>query len=304
MRKMHKFTAAFLASLMIILFLMMSANAANDDEYGRKRGLPVPYGMSMPERATAPNGQPGDEQHPDWDGYYKIYFFQADDSWLENAGQKEKGFEIGFYWYYGLEHGGEWPGVPAKRVTVPGMKNIFYAIAPSYANNIIWNNGIAAGLPTDDGYDHDIKQMEMQTDVINVEDELLNNLKIDDLCGCLCTPTGKKPGSDLTSLPNNTWETAWNYFDPRSGKSGTEPLIADGKVIIDKNGFPMNPYYDMDYDYPCLYDFKLSDALTLQKHLAGITDFGEYWEQLWDLDDNGKIDITDVLIIQKTLAQM
>lgn len=303
MKKIHKFTAVLLAALMLSLSLMMSVNAANVDLYGRKRGLPVPYGVSLPERSRTPEGYPGDEEHPGWDGYYKIYFFQADDSWFENADKKEEGFEIGVYWYYGTESAGEWPGVPAKRVTVPGMKNIFYSIVPSYANNIIWNNGIDEGLSTDKDYDVSKKGMGIQTTVINVEDDLFNQLYTDDLCGCLCYPTEKEPDSSLTSERKQIWKADWKYFDPRIGKSGTESLMVDGKVMRE-NGFPMNPYYDMDYSYPCVYDFKLSDALALQKHLAGITDFGDYLEQQWDLDDNGKIDLNDVLIIQRTLAQM
>lgn len=303
MKKIHKFTAVLLAALLLSLSVM-SANATFD-QYGRKTGLPVPYGVSMPERSRTPEGYPGDKEHPGWDGYYKIYFFQADDSWFENADKKEEGFEIGVYWYYGTENAGEWPGVPAKRVSVPGMKNIFYGIAPSYVTNIIWNNGIDEGLSTDKDYDVSKKGMGIQTTVINVEDDLFNQLYTDDLCGCLCYPTEKEPDSSLTSERKQIWKADWKYFDPRSGKCGTESLTVDGNIIFDDNGFPMNPYYDMDYSfYPCVYDLTLSDALALQKQIAGITDFDEFWEQEWDLDDNGKIDLNDVLIIQRTLAQM
>lgn len=304
MNRMHKLTATFLCALLLCLSVV-SVNAVYLDQYGRNSGLPLPYGLSMPERAVMPDGRPGDEDHPDWDGYYRIYYFEADDSWLENADKKEDGFEIGFFWFCGAETAGKWPGVPAKRVSVPGMKNIFYGIAPSYANNIIWNNGIDEGLPNDENYDISKKGMGIQTTAINVEDELFNQLHANDLCGCLCYPTEKEPDSSLTSNRNQIWKADWKYFDPRAGKSSVTQLTINGIPFEDENGVPLNPYYDLDYSYySYVYGFTLSDALALQKHLAGITKFDETWQREWDLNDNGKIDLNDVLIIQKTLAKM
>lgn len=229
-----------------------SPNESPTDVYGRERGIPLPEGVGMPKRVMNNDGKPGDKDHPDWDGYYRIYFFRAPDKWLENASYKEEGFEIGFYWFYGNESNGSWPGEPATKLNLEGYEDVYYAIAPSYANNIIWNNGINGGLPNDPGFDPAKKAAAIQTADINVEDGLFNQLEIDDLCGCLFELNGETITTEnpLTHEIQTTYLGDWSYFNPLTGEQTTDPLMDDkGDPILDENGNFMNPYFDMDYDY-------------------------------------------------------
>lgn len=221
------------------------------DKYGRERGIPLPEGVRMPEQVTQPNGKPGNEEHPDWDGYYRIYFFRAPENWLANADKKEDGFEIGFYWYYGTENAGDWPGVPATKLNLEGYEDVYYQIAPSYANNIIWNNGIDMGLPTDEDYDASKKGMGIQTADINVEDGMFNQLGLDDLCGSIFELNGETITTEnpLTHEVQTTYLGDWSFFNPLTGDQTTKGLTVDGKEMYDENGFLMNPYFDMDYTY-------------------------------------------------------
>ena len=229
-----------------------SSNESTTDAYGRERGIPIPDGVQMPARVMNNNGQPGDEAHPDWDGYYRIYYFRAPEKWLENAQYKDEGFEIGFYWFAGMENNGSWPGVAATKLNVEGYEDVYYAIAPSYANKIIWNNGINGGLETDKNFDPAKKAAAMQTVDINVEDGMFNQLKIDDLCGNIFELDGKtKPEKNgLTGELQTLYTGDWSYFNPLTGEQTTDPLMDDkGNPILDENGNVMNPYFDMDYDY-------------------------------------------------------
>lgn len=221
------------------------------DKYGRERGIPIPADIKMPEQVTQPNGQPGSEEHPDWDGYYRIYYFEAPDEWLENAQYKDKDFEIGFYWFYGTENNGEWPGERATKLALDGVDNIYYAIAPSYANNIIWNNGINGGLSTAEDFDPAKKAAAKQTSNLNVEDEMFNNLGVADSCGNLASLNGKTitTTNELTHEVQTTYECDWAFFNPLTGDTTTKGLTVDGEEMLDENGLPMNPYFDMDYSY-------------------------------------------------------
>lgn len=220
------------------------------DKYGRERGIPVPSGVRMPEQVTQPNGQPGNEEHPDWDGYYRIYYFKAPAEWLENAQYKDKDFEIGFYWFYGTENNGEWPGERATKLVLDGVDNVYYAIAPSYANNIIWNNGINGGLSTAEDFDPAKKAAAKQTSNLNVEDEMFNNLGVADSCGNLASLNGETitTTNELTHEVQTTYECDWEFFNPLTGDTTTEGLMVDGKPMLEE-GLPMNPYFDMDYSY-------------------------------------------------------
>lgn len=229
-----------------------SPNESTTDAYGRERGIPIPDGVQMPARVMNNDGKPGDKDHPDWDGYYRIYYFRAPEKWLENAQYKEEGFEIGFYWYAGMENNDPWPGVAATKLNVEGYEDVYYAIAPSYATFIIWNNGINGGLETDKNFDPAKKAAAMQTADINVEDGLFNQLEIDDLCGCLFELNGDTITTEnaFTHEIQTTYLGDWSYFNPLTGEQTTDPLMDDkGEPILDENGIFMNPYFDMDYDY-------------------------------------------------------
>lgn len=228
-----------------------SDDESTTDQYGRNRGIPVPDGVQMPKRVMDNNGQPGNAEHPDWDGYYRIYYFRAPAEWLKNAQYKEEGYEIGFYWYYGEESGGAWPGVAATKLNLEGYEDVYYAIAPSYANNIIWNNGINGGLETEENFDPAKKKAAIQTADINVEDGMFNQLGQDDLCGSIFELNGEKITHEnaFTGEIQTLYLGDWSYFNPLTGAQTTQPLTVDGKVMVDENDFDMNPYFDMDYSY-------------------------------------------------------
>lgn len=299
MKNFKKHLTVILAVVMILTAI--PAGASVPDQYGRKGGLPLPASVKLPERVMQNQGFPGDDQHPGWDGYYRIYYFQAPEEWLEHPEYKEEGFDIGLYWYYGFESCGQWPGIPAKKLASRG--NIYYAVVPSYVNNIIWNNGINGGLPTNPGYNHEKAQAAFQTVDLNVEDGYFNQLEIDDLCGCLCIP--EKPyvsESSFTGEPLRYCMADWVYFDPRSGNISELPLIMDGAPLYDENGFPMNPYYDMDYSRtPNKVDFTVNDVLQIQEYLAAVAEARGYTT---DADLDGKITIYDALLIQKIIAKI
>ena len=144
-----------------------------------------------------------DPEDPDWNGYYKIYYFDAPKDWIENKVQyKNEGFEIGFYWYQGETSNGAWPGEAAKsladfkidyfkrmnptateeEITAETAKieaqfgTVYYAICKSYVPFIIWNNGINGGLPTDYDFNLDKASAARQTTDINLEDSYYNYL--------------------------------------------------------------------------------------------------------------------------------
>ncbi|GHU82955.1 hypothetical protein AGMMS50284_5670 [Clostridia bacterium] len=223
------------------------------DPYGRKPGIPLPSTIANLPRYTE---GPLLETHKDWDGTYKIYYFQAPPTWLENADLKEtyhKGekdeqkFEIGFYWYNGEENGGSWPGVPAVKLDLPGLDNVYYGIAPSYAPFILWNNGINGDL--DDN--HFAKSI--QTKDLNVQDEVLNNLEVPNLTGTLTVLNNdeSKFTNPFNGIERTVYGADFYYFDPQDGTviPTTTPLTVDGEIITDADGFALHPFYDLDYDY-------------------------------------------------------
>lgn len=213
------------------------------DQYGRNRGIPVPDGVQMPERVMKNDGKPGDADHPDWDGYYRIYYFRAPQSWLDNAQYKEEGFEIGFYWFAGQENNDPWPGTAATKLNVEGYEDVYYAIAPSYATFIIWNNGINGGLETEENFDPAKKAAAIQSANINVEDGMFNQLEQDDLCGNIFELNGEtiQEENPYTGELQTLYLGDWSYFNPLTGDQTLEPLMV--------NGVAENPYFDMDYAY-------------------------------------------------------
>lgn len=263
----------------------------------------------MPERVMQANGQPGDKEHPDWDGYYRIYYFQAPKKWFENPELKESGFEIGCYSFSGIEQVAKWPGIPAKKLA--GTSNIYYACIPSYMNFIIWNNGIDAGIRTAPDYDPVRAQFSYQTTDINVRDGMFNQLGLDDLCGSLSIPDGTttKLENPYTKEVQVLYNTSQAFFDPKTKESTTTSYMVNGTPVLDENGFPMNPFYDMDYTYlpgdvntdgRCL----LEDVLLVQKHLALAVTLTPDQIIAADVDQNGTVSIYDALLIQKIIAKV
>ena len=249
------------------------------DEYGRIGGIPTPWKYGMPAK-QAPT-----EAQPEWDGYYKIYYFEAPAEWLENDNYKEKGFEIGFYWYCGAEAVGDWPGTAADAVAplmyqqfidenpsateedLAAAKkdinekygNIFCGIAPSYVPFIIWNNGVDKGLPTDENYDPEKAKKAFQTVDINVEDFTVyeeGGLQAADFCGGITYLNGKMRDvlNPVTGEKQHIPEVSWRYFNPLTGEQTTEALKdKDGKYVVEYDAYGdevhLNPYFDMDYSY-------------------------------------------------------
>ena len=206
--KIKKITSLFLALILaigIFAAVPIVASAADEapnlqtiiDEYGRNRGIPMPDGMIVNQEKFV------DPEDPDWNGYYKIYYFDAPKDWIENKVQyKNEGFEIGFYWYQGETSNGAWPGEAAKsladfkidyfkrmnptateeEITAETAKieaqfgTVYYAICKSYVPFIIWNNGINGGLPTDYDFNLDKASAARQTTDINLEDSYYNYL--------------------------------------------------------------------------------------------------------------------------------
>lgn len=278
-----KFFAAFLTMAMALSMLSSGVSALHED--GRKRGLPLPAGVTMPARVMQPNGDPGDgdDLHPDWNGNFRIYYFQAPEDWLEHTEYKEKGVEIGFYWYYGTESGATWPGVPAKRL--PGTENIYYAFAPSYANNIIWNNGIDGGYRGLPDFDQNKKMPANKQAILMWRTDFLISFPLM-ICAVACV-----------------------FLKRTQSRTTTTPYMVDGNPVKDDNGFPMNPYYDMDYIYlpgdintdgRC----SLEDVLLIQKHLASSVMLTPAQQIAADVNQDGNISIFDAILVQKIIAKV
>ncbi len=250
------------------------------DEYGRIGGIPTPWKYGMPAK------QDPTEAQPDWDGYYKIYYFEAPDEWLENDEYKEEGFEIGFYWYGGDEANGDWPGEAATPVA-PMMYqqfldenpsatdeekaakeveineeygNIFCGIAPSYVGFIIWNNGIDKGLPGTEDYDEEKADKAFQTVDINVEDFTIypegTGLIAADFCGGITYLNGtmRTVVNPATGEEQYVPEVSWKYFNPLTGEMTDEALKdSNGEYVTELDSYGdevrLNPFFDMDYSY-------------------------------------------------------
>lgn len=219
------------------------------DEYGRQPGLPLPEGMKPPEKYADKEYQKLNDK---WDGYYRIYYFQAPDAWLANADQKPEGMEIGFYWYDGTNEGQAWPGAAATKLEgVPGMENVYYAWAPSTANLLVWNNGIDGGS---DGSDKAIQAVDLK-----IDNPMLDDLGAVDFCGALAYWGGTDADllveeNPLTGAIQTKYILKWTYFDPKTGETTDEPCKdASGNIVyaenVDGKEGNLNPYYDMDYTY-------------------------------------------------------
>lgn len=270
------------------------------DEYGRYRGIPTPEGMIVNETAET------NPDLPDWDGYYKIYYFLDTEDWAtNNAEYKDEGFEIGFYWYKGEESIGAWPGEPASNLAdfkVEYYKemhpdatdeeiaqftaeaeaqfgNVYYALCRSDVPFIMWNNGVNAGLPTDDDYTAEKDEAALQTQDINVEDPFYNVLGskyeisddiyngedyyanpeyngdyatgAPDLCGSISYVTGyEETVNSFTGLTKRVANVNWKYYEPKEGLMTNQGLVDEaGELILDAEGYAQNPYYDLDYSY-------------------------------------------------------
>lgn len=213
------------------------------DPYGRKPGIPLPKGVKPVKRYA---DQAYKEANPDWDGYYRIYYFEADADWVAENALKSEGYEIGFYWFKGEQNIGEWPGQAAYKLELEGVDNVYYGFAPSDVPFIIWNNGIDGGLSAEH------MAAARQTVNMNVEDEDMNDLGTPDLCGAIAKLTGEKVPFEnpITGEEMYTYVAGWQYFDPQTGEKSSKSLLDEnGEPVLDENGYPMNPYYDMDYDF-------------------------------------------------------
>lgn len=196
-KKAQKVIAVLLALAVLMAMAVTSGTAYTESLSERQRGIPMPDGMIVNQEKLV------DPDDPYWDGYYKIYYFDAPKAWInENMQYKEEGFEIGFYWYKGSESNGAWPGEAAKSLADFKMDyfkrmnptateeeiiaetakieaqfgTVYYAICKSYVPFIIWNNGINSGLPTDYDFNLDKASAARQTTDINLEDSYYNYL--------------------------------------------------------------------------------------------------------------------------------
>lgn len=265
----------YVAKLLDVGYLLDDFDYAK--EYGIKKGLPVVDGMEIPERYSTDFKIENGEVPTDWDGYYDVYYFDAPEEWVtENKDKKLDGYDIGVYWYGfsstdDVIYSGKYPGVPAKKLSVLdengndiyANSNIYYAFVPTFAEAIMWNNGIADNIENYYEYFY-------ETDVIKLKDPILNNLadkiyyedmSVDgaDISGCLMYTTGEyfQPGGITGSPYENRWLYAFcKYFDPVTGETTEVPLKNEKGEFVTKpdKGFncdkvALNPYYDMDYTY-------------------------------------------------------
>ena len=240
------------------------------DPYGRYKGLPLPADMNVPAQNSNRDAFMEAGAPEDWDGYYNIYYFEAPEEWItENADKKDEGFEIGFYWFCGGISNAGWPGVAATKLSVLDENgndiyadsNIYYGFAPSFATNIIWNNGISDAVAEN-------KQFKLQTEDIKVDDPQMNNLldaayEVDDtiegayVAGCLgYVSEVVQVENGLTGDIMDVYKVQWKYFDPRTGETTTEALKdADGNIVTVADAYweyekvAVNPYYDLDYTH-------------------------------------------------------
>lgn len=245
------------------------AEVPTEDQYGRIAGLPLPADMNVPAQDPNP-----DATFAGWNGYYNVYYFEAPQEWIdEHKDAKEKDengepWDIGFYWYTGSVNNGEWPGVKAQKLSVLDENgndiyadsNIYYAFAPTYANSIIWNNGISDAVAEN-------KKYKLQTKDINVDDPGLSSIGLElydntngeiegaFIAGCLSyVSSTEETVNGLTGDVMTVYNCEWKYFNPRTGETTVEPLKdADGNFVTlpdDVNGYSkvaVNPYFDMNY---------------------------------------------------------
>ncbi|MEE0061313.1 MAG: dockerin type I domain-containing protein [Acutalibacteraceae bacterium] len=295
------------------------------------RGLPLPPKVNLPERYTDKDKY---ECIPsDWDGYYNVYYFEAPDEWVtENKAFKNEGFEVGFYWYCGSEHNADWPGEPAKKLSVLDEngndiyadKNIYYAFAPSFATDIVWNNGISDSDPN-------YAMFKKQTEPLKVDDPMQNSLsdliyEIDDsiegayIAGCLgCVEREVILESSLSGkIPQPVAIVKWKYFNPLTGETTFEPLTdSEGNYVTKADDYweyekvALNPYFDMDYDYVETTlkgdisgddEVNVIDVVLLQRHILSMSQLND--EQLARADVNGDstVDLIDVVILARMLV--
>jgi len=220
------------------------------------RGLPLPSTMNVPAKSAAPEAE-----YSGWDGYYNVFYFEAPSEWItEHKDAKESGWDIGFYWYTGAVNNGEWPGVKANKLE--GTDNIYYGFAPTYANSIIWNNGISDKVAEN-------KKFKLQTEDIKVDDPALNSLAdiiyedtdgaIDgvSVAGCLAYVSSvEKTVNGLTGDEMDVYKCSWKFYNPRTGETTTTARKNDAGEFLtisgEKYGYGLlgvNPYFDMDYTY-------------------------------------------------------
>lgn len=240
------------------------------EKYGVKRGLPVTPDMEIPERYSIYYEDWGIPMEY-WDGYYNVYYFEAPDDWVnDHSDKKEEGYEIGFYWYCGSTHNADWPGEPAKKLSVIDEngndiyadRNIYYGFAPTFATDIIWNNGISDRKEENKDYKKETKNLKIDDPMGNAlaekmyfeVDETIDGV---DISGCLFyDPVEVNLTSPLTDADSSVYVPKVAFFDPNTGETTDEPLKdADGNYVYIPNDVfeyskvAVNPYYDMDYTY-------------------------------------------------------
>ncbi len=223
---------------------------------GLLKGLPLPETLNVPAKNANPEAVYGG-----WDGYYNVFYFEAPSEWItEHKDAKESGWDIGFYWYTGAINNGEWPGVKANKLE--GTDNIYYGFAPTYANSIIWNNGISDKVAEN-------KKFKLQTEDIKVDDPALNSLAdiiydetdgaIDgvSVAGCLAYVSSvEKTINGLTGDEMDVYKCSWKFYNPRTGETTTTALKDDAGNYVTVSGdaygyglLGVNPYFDMDYTH-------------------------------------------------------
>ena len=231
--------------------------------------------MNVPAKDTNKDAYMEAGAPADWDGYYNVYYCEAPEEWItEHKDAKNKtadgeAWDIGFYWFCGSISNAEWPGVAATKLSVLDENgndiyadsNIYYGFAPSFATNIIWNNGISDAVAEN-------KQYKLQTKDIKVDDPASNSIsdalyEVDDtiegayITGCLgYVAEIEQVENGLTGEMQDVYKVEWKYFNPRTGETTFEPLKdADGNVVTVSDSYweyekvAMNPYFDLDYDH-------------------------------------------------------
>lgn len=240
-----------------------------EDPYGRIPGLPLPADVNVPAKDTNPSAT-----FDGWDGYYNVYYFAAPSEWIsEHADAKNKdadgtSWDVGFYWYTGAINNGDWPGVAAKKldgatVNVDGKDlQVYYGFAPTFAESIIWNNGISDAVAEN-------KKFKLQTVDIKVGDPALNSLAdivyeesdyaIDgvSVAGCLSYVSEiEHTVNGLTGDEMDVYKCKWHFYNPRTGETTDEALKDENGEYVTTSGeaygydyLALNPYFDMDYDH-------------------------------------------------------
>lgn len=229
------------------------------------------------------------------------YYFYRPAFWLDN----EYSDTVGIYWWEGTDACKEYPGYEAKKADVEG---VYYYDVPKDVTEIVWNNFFDGGYdPEADTYNCAYRISNGSADFYEPGDCVLYPDGVESFDGMIyiCTPYAPVSGHYWEGPVSGEW-----YYYYGNGEYGITREKGDEFYTCSfQTNNPTSASFDetlIPFTGDVNDDGKLNirDVTLIQKYLAKIETFYNYAIGVADYNLDYKVNIKDATTIQKKLANI